>query len=55
MYKGRICEPGSRLWACRICDRSPDDLSLIGDGARVAWLNRMPVVLLLRKRALVSK
>jgi hypothetical protein len=33
----------------------PDELPLIEDGARQAFLNRLPVVLLLRRRALVGQ
>ena len=32
----------------------PEQLTLIVDGAREAFLKRMPVVLLLRRRALVG-
>lgn len=55
MYKGRICEPvleamGLPHW---VVD-GPEGIGLIGDAARQAWLNRMPVVVLLRRRALVG-
>lgn len=53
MYKGRICEPvlkamGLPHW---VID-GPDELPMIGDAARQAYLNRLPVVVLLRKKAL---
>ena len=55
MYKGRICEPVlNAMGLPHYVIDGPEQLSLIGDGARQAWLNRMPVVLLLRKRALVG-
>ena len=55
MYKGRICEPvleamGLPHW---VVD-GPEGIGVIGDAARQAWLNRMPVVVLLRRRALVG-
>ena len=53
MYKGRICEPVLKAMGLPyyVID-GPEQLSLISDGAKLAWLNRLPVVLLLRKRAL---
>ena len=53
MYKGRICEPvlkamGLPNW---VID-GPEGLPMIGDAARQAYLNRLPVVVLLRKKAL---
>ena len=53
MYKGRICEPVLKAMGLPyyVID-GPEQLSLIADGAKLAWLNRLPVVLLLRKRAL---
>lgn len=53
MYKGRICEPVLKAMGlpCYVID-GPEQLGLITDGARIAYLNRLPVVLLLRKRAL---
>jgi sulfopyruvate decarboxylase subunit alpha len=53
MYKGRICEPvlsamGLPHWVIR----DAQDLPLIADAARQAYLNRLPVVVLLRKKAL---
>ena len=53
MYKGRICEPVLAAMGLpyHVID-GPEQLSLIEDGVRHAYLNRLPVVLLLRKRAL---
>ncbi|HZR68101.1 MAG TPA: thiamine pyrophosphate-binding protein [Burkholderiales bacterium] len=56
MYKGRICEPvleamGLPYW---VID-GPEGLPMIADAARQAYLNRLPVVLLLRRRALVGR
>lgn len=53
MYKGRICEPvlkamGLPYW---VID-GPEQLSMISDAARQAYLNRLPVVVLLRRKAL---
>jgi len=53
MYKGRICEPvlqamGLPHWVVS----NKDEISIIGDAARQAYLNRLPVVVLLRKKAL---
>jgi sulfopyruvate decarboxylase subunit alpha len=53
MYKGRICEPvlkamGLPHW---VID-GPEGLPMIGDAARQAYLNRLPVGVLLRKKAL---
>lgn len=53
MYKGRICEPvlkamGLPHW---VVER-PEDLGVISEAARQAYLNRLPVVVLLRRRAL---
>ena len=53
MYKGRICEPvlkamGLPHW---VID-GPEGLPMIVDAARQAYLNRLPVVVLLRKKAL---
>jgi sulfopyruvate decarboxylase subunit alpha len=53
MYKGRICEPvlqamGLPHWVVS----TKDEISIIGDAARQAYLNRLPVVVLLRKKAL---
>ena len=52
MYKGRICEPvlqgmGIPHW---VIDR-PDQHFMISNAARQAYLNRLPVVVLLRKGA----
>jgi sulfopyruvate decarboxylase subunit alpha len=54
-YKGRLCEPVLAAMGLPyyVVD-GPDELSLIVDGAREAFLKRMPVVLLLRKRALAA-
>jgi len=55
MYKGRVTErvlEGMGL-PHYVID-GPEQLSLIEDGVRHAYLNRLPVVLLLRKRALLS-
>ena len=53
MYKGRICEPVLQAMGLPhyVLD-NPTQIPLIGDAARQAWLNRMPVVVLLRKKAL---
>jgi sulfopyruvate decarboxylase subunit alpha len=53
MYKGRICEPvlqamGLPHWVVS----NKEEISIIGDAARQAYLNRLPVVVLLRKKAL---
>jgi sulfopyruvate decarboxylase subunit alpha len=53
MYKGRICEPvlkamGLPYWVVETTDQIP----IIADAARQAYLNRLPVVVLLRKKAL---
>jgi sulfopyruvate decarboxylase subunit alpha len=53
MYKGRICEPvlkamGLPHWVIQ----TPEEIPLIADAARQAYLNRLPVVVLLRKKAL---
>jgi sulfopyruvate decarboxylase subunit alpha len=55
MYKGRLCEPVLAAMGLPyyVVD-GPDGLSLIADGAREAFLKRLPVVLLLRRRALVA-
>lgn len=53
MYKGRICEPVLRAMGLPYhIVEGPEQLSLIEDGVRHAWLNRLPVVLLLSKKAL---
>ena len=53
MYKGRICEPVLRAMGLpHFVIDGPEQLSLIEDGVRHAYLNRLPVVLLLRKKAL---
>jgi sulfopyruvate decarboxylase subunit alpha len=56
MYKGRVCEPVLEAMGLphHVID-GPEQLSLIEDGARHAFLNRLPVVLLLRRRALVGQ
>jgi sulfopyruvate decarboxylase subunit alpha len=52
MYKGRICEPVLRAMGLpHYVVEGPDELSKIEDGVRHAYLNRLPVVLLLRKKA----
>jgi sulfopyruvate decarboxylase subunit alpha len=56
MYKGRITEPvlkGAGLPHYVIDD--PSQLSLIEQGARQAFFSRLPLVLLLRRNALVAK
>jgi sulfopyruvate decarboxylase subunit alpha len=54
-YKGRLCEPVlTAMGLPHYVVDGPDQLSLIADGAREAFLKRMPVVLLLRKRALAG-
>ena len=53
MYKGRICEPVLQAMGLpHYVVESPSQCALVGDAARQAWLNRMPVVLLFRKKAL---
>ena len=54
-YKGRLCEPVLEAMGLPhyVID-GPEQLTLIVDGAREAFLKRMPVVLLLRRRALVG-
>jgi sulfopyruvate decarboxylase subunit alpha len=55
MYKGRVCEPVlEALGLPHYVIDGPEQLSLIADGARLAYLNRLPVVLLLRRRALLE-
>lgn len=56
MYKGRVCEPVLEAMGLphHVID-GPEQLSLIEDGARQAFLSRLPVVLLLRRRALVGQ
>lgn len=54
MYKGRICEPVlAAMGLPHYLVEGPEELGKIEDGVRHAWLNRLPVVLLLRKRALL--
>jgi sulfopyruvate decarboxylase TPP-binding subunit len=55
MYKGRVCEPVLEAMGLphHVID-GPDGLARIEDAARQAFLNRLPVVLLLRRRALVG-
>ena len=53
MYKGRICEPVLRAMGLPYhIVEGPEELSVIDDAVRHAWLNRLPVVLLMRKKAL---
>lgn len=55
MYKARVMEPviaGLGL-PYHMID-GPEQFGIIGDSVRQAWLNRMPVILLLRRRALVE-
>ncbi len=56
MYKGRVCEPVLEALGLphRVID-GPEELALIEDAARHAFLNRLPVVLLLRRRALMGQ
>jgi sulfopyruvate decarboxylase subunit alpha len=54
-YKGRLCEPVLEAMGLpHYVIEGPEQLSLIVDGAREAFLKRMPVVLLLRKQALAK-
>ena len=54
-YKGRLCEPVlAAMGQPHYVVDGPDELSLIADASREAFLKRMPVVLLLRKRALAG-
>lgn len=56
MYKARVMTPvlaGLGL-PYHVID-GPEQLSLIADGARQAFLSRLPLVLLLRRRALVGR
>ena len=54
-YKGRLCEPVLEAMGLPYyVIEGPEQLSLIVDGAREAFLKRMPVVLLLRKQALAK-
>ena len=54
-YKGRLCEPVlAAMGLPHYVVDGPDELSLIADASREAFLKRMPVVLLLRKRALAG-
>jgi sulfopyruvate decarboxylase subunit alpha len=55
MYKGRLTEPVLAVMGLpyHVVDR-PEDLGRIEDAARQAWLCRLPVVVLLRRRALVA-
>ena len=55
MYKGRITEPVLEAMGLPhyVID-GPEQLSLVEQGARQAFLTRLPVVLLLRKNALVK-
>jgi sulfopyruvate decarboxylase subunit alpha len=53
MYKGRVIEPVlSALGLPYHLLDTPEDLSIIGDAVTQAYLNRMPVVLLMTRRAL---
>jgi sulfopyruvate decarboxylase subunit alpha len=55
MYKGRICEPVlAAMGLPHYLVEGPEALGRIEDGVRHAWLNRLPVVLLLSRRALLS-
>ncbi|HKQ28365.1 MAG TPA: hypothetical protein VJT77_07165 [Burkholderiales bacterium] len=55
MYKGRLCEPVlAAMGLPHYVIDGPEQLSLIVDAAREAFLKRLPVVLLLRRRALVE-
>ena len=55
MYKGRICEPVlAAMGLPHYVIEGREQLSLIEDGVRHAYLNRLPTVLLLRRRALLS-
>jgi hypothetical protein len=50
-----VCEPVlEALGLPHYVIDGPEQLSLIADGARLAYLNRLPVVLLLRRRALLE-
>lgn len=55
MYKGRVTEPVLQgLGLPHHVIDGPEQLALIEPAARQAFLTRMPVVLLLRRRALVA-
>lgn len=55
MYKGRVMEPVlAAMGLPHYVIDGPEQLSLVEQGARQAFLTRMPVVLLLRRRALVA-
>jgi sulfopyruvate decarboxylase subunit alpha len=56
MYKGRLTEPVLRAAGLPhyVID-GPEQLHLVEQGARQAFLSRLPVTLLLRRNALVAK
>jgi sulfopyruvate decarboxylase subunit alpha len=55
MYKGRICEPVlAAMGLPHYVIDGPEQHGFIEDGVRHAYLNRLPVVLLLRRRALLA-
>jgi sulfopyruvate decarboxylase subunit alpha len=56
MYKGRMTEPVLKAMGLPyyIVD-GPDQLSLVEQGARQAFLSRLPLTLLLRRNALVAR
>lgn len=55
MYKGHVTEPVLQgLGIPHHVLQGPEDLDLVQQGARQAYLNRTPLVLLLRRRALVG-
>ena len=55
-YKGRLTEPVLKAMGLPhyVID-GPDQLALVEQGARQAFLSRLPLVLLLRRNALVAK
>ena len=56
MYKGRVTQPVLHgLGIPHHVLQGPEDLDLVQQGARQAYLNRTPLVLLLRRRALVEQ
>ncbi|MGE3144042.1 MAG: thiamine pyrophosphate-binding protein [Pseudorhodoplanes sp.] len=56
MYKGRLTEPVLKAMGLPhyVVD-GPEQLALVEQGARQAFLSRLPLVLLLRRNALVAK
>jgi len=55
MYKGRVTVPVLQgIGLTHYVIDGPEDFDLVEQGARQAYLNRMPLVLLLRRRALAG-